>query len=217
MGNRKRPLKHVDDQDDLKVEGKWVRSWHEVTANFNLQHHTPAGKLWAAIQQRCKGGNPRYSGVEVGFQSFDEFADWCHACPGYLAVDETGHRYHLDKDLRGLGRRTYAPDTCCFIPAELNSLFTFSNASRGEYPIGVHWAKNEHRFKAQINRAKTKVYLGGFTSPMEAHRAWQVAKAEAFREAANTLPPLIVWLREPLLAHARRIDAEREAGMETIR
>lgn len=215
MGARARPLRHVTDPTDRKIDGLWVRSWHEAGEDFNVQHHTPAGKLWAAMRTRCKT-SPRYRGVKIKFADFQQFAEWCQSCPGYLEVDVAGRQYHLDKDLRGLGLREYGPDTCCFIPGELNSLFTFSSATRGRLPIGVHWAPAEGVFKAQIS-SRGKRYLGRFHTSEEAHREWQRAKAQEFRDRAAELPPLLAWLEQPLLAHARAIDAEREAGIETIR
>ena len=45
--------------------------------------------------------------------------------------------YHLDKDIIVKGNKVYSPQTCCFVPRELNALFTKRQNLRGKYPIGV--------------------------------------------------------------------------------
>lgn len=218
MGARARPLIHVDAETDARAaNGLWLRSWHEVGETCNTQFHSPAGKLWAAVKQRCRGVNPRYSEVVIGFRDFQDFAEWCSRCPGYREKDENGALFHLDKDLRGLGRKTYSEETCCFIPARLNSLFIYSNASRGRWPLGVHWAVREGCFKSQLSDAGKKIYLGRFTCPLKAHKAWQIGKIAVFEREASSLPHSIAWLRPYLLAHAQRVRAELTAGMETTR
>lgn len=46
-------------------------------------------------------------------------------------------RWQLDKDILVKGNKVYGPDTCCFVPSQINALFTKREAERGDLPIGV--------------------------------------------------------------------------------
>jgi len=80
----------------------------------------------------------------------------------------------LDKDL--LGDKLYSPDTCCFVPQWLNSLFLDSGRSRGKYPIGV--CKYRNKFEAQIRINNKHKYLGVFNTAKEAHSVYLKAKKQ---------------------------------------
>ena len=91
--------------------------------------------------------------------------------------------YSVDKDILVKGNKVYSPDTCCFVPREINSLLTKSNATRGVYPIGV--SKRGKRFSARSNfYGKTKK-LGMFDTPEEAFQAYKQAKETYIKDIAT--------------------------------
>ena len=91
--------------------------------------------------------------------------------------------YSVDKDILVKGNKVYSPDTCCFVPREINSLLTKSNATRGVYPIGV--SKRGKRFSARSNfYGKTK-RLGMFDTPEEAFQAYKQAKEAYIKDIAT--------------------------------
>jgi len=99
--------------------------------------------------------------------------------------------WHLDKDILVKGNKIYSPETCCFVPQELNSLFVKNNKIRGKYPIGVHYLKNQNRYKTSMKiDGKTK-YLGTFDTSEEAFQAYKTAKEAYIKEKANYWRPLI--------------------------
>ena len=50
------------------------------------------------------------------------------------------HDIVLDKDILVKGNKKYSEDTCCFVPVELNNLFTLNKAKRGELPcLRLKW------------------------------------------------------------------------------
>jgi hypothetical protein len=85
---------------------------------------------------------------------------------------------HLDKDLLIRGNRVYGPDTCIFVSLLVNSFMTESTASRGEWPIGVHWQKASEKFVAMCRNpfASKNEYLGRYDTPQQAHQAWLTRK-----------------------------------------
>ncbi len=86
----------------------------------------------------------------------------------------------LDKDLLFEGNRVYSPETCVFVTVLLMVFIVESDGIRGDYPIGVHFDKENMKFAAQCKDPFTKkqVNLGRYTCPQEAHLAWKKRKHE---------------------------------------
>jgi hypothetical protein len=76
-----------------------------------------------------------------------------------------------------------------------NSFVTASDASRGDYPIGVHLFKPTGRYRALCNNPFTgkKEHLGLFSTPEDAHEVWRKRKHElAQLQAARESDPRVV-------------------------
>ena len=84
-------------------------------------------------------------------------------------------RYHLDKDILVKGNKIYSPNTCCFVPQEINSLFIKDNSKRGSLPIGV---TNGYKgsFVAQVNFRGVIQYLGKYDTKEQAFNAYKKEK-----------------------------------------
>lgn len=95
--------------------------------------------------------------------------------------------YELDKDILVPGNTVYGPDTCCYVPQELNKLFTDSAAARGKYPQGVSLFKVSGKFHAQINYYGKVQHIGYFDNPEDAHKSWLIAKRAYIKEVALNL------------------------------
>lgn len=98
---------------------------------------------------------------------------------------ETNYKegWHVDKDILVKGNKVYSSETCCFVPQEINNLFTLRSNYRGALPIGVHKVGN--KFKAQISRYGVRIPLGDFDTPEEAFYTYKIAKEEYIKEVAN--------------------------------
>lgn len=147
--------------------------------------NTPYYKAWFSMLSRCY--NKRLQAIKhksyVG----------CTVCKEWLTLSNfkkwfdnplNGYHesYHLDKDIIIKGNRIYSPTTCCFVPAEINSLFTKTNALRGDCPIGV--VKSPHnRYIAKVNGRR--IYLGVFKTPEEAFAVYKDAKEKYVKELAE--------------------------------
>lgn len=73
------------------------------------------------------------------WHNFQNFAEWSINQIGY---DKSG--WELDKDILLKGNREYGPETCCFVPPQINCMFTLKRGFRGQYCIGVSknkWGK----------------------------------------------------------------------------
>ena len=128
---------------------------------------------------------PHYAGIEADprFLHFQEFAEWADRQIGSSNPD-----WHLDKDILQPGNRVYGPDTCLFLPPQLNCLLTTAKAARGKYPVGVGMRRTENNFMIRCSIDGEQVRLFGFSSPETAFAAYKVIKelnvkrlAEKFR------------------------------------
>lgn len=143
---------------------------------------------WIGILRRCydfkyQERQPTYrdSLVIKEWHNFQNFAQWFEE--NYNPEIMEG--WALDKDILLKGNKIYSPETCCFVPQEINNLFTKRQNKRGNNPIGVYLEKGTNKFKSQININKKKINLGRFNSPEEAFQAYKITKEQYIKQLAD--------------------------------
>jgi hypothetical protein len=101
---------------------------------------------------------------------------------------------HLDKDILIPGNKLYSPETCIFVPTEINNLLNSAaaiipqfNSSSSALPTGVFRSPKGVSFYAKISKYGQTVYLGSFSSPERAYEAFRKAKGRYMLELANSL------------------------------
>jgi hypothetical protein len=156
--------------------------WRPDPTNRKLQQTCPYYEKWRGMFQRCyseifKGRYPTYKDCEVcpEWHHFMEFRAWM--------VEQEWEGKSLDKDLKCRGNKIYSPETCLFIPQEVNTFLNLQERQRGELPIGV--SLRDGKFRSTIRREGKQRALGYFSSPEEAHREWLKAKLEQAAELAS--------------------------------
>ena len=130
----------------------------------------------------CQKRQPQYVGctVDESFRWFQHFAEWCNKQVGF------GNKgWHLDKDIILKGNKVYSENTCCFVPHEINVLFTNSKVARGDCPIGVSFNKREGKYKVSCRRESKLTHLGYYNTKDEAFLAYKTFKESVIKEAAN--------------------------------
>lgn len=140
---------------------------------------------WNKFLGRCYSNNiqekfPTYKGctVDERWHNFQVFAEWCeNNYKDYM------QGWHLDKDILVKGNKIYSPETCAFVPQEINTLFTKSNKSRGGLPVGVQ--KRENRYSATLSKDNKHIALGTYDTPEEAFEAYKIAKEAWIKEVAD--------------------------------
>lgn len=153
--------------------------------------HTKHYSLWKSMLRRCyvnkqKDIQPSYRicTADEHWHNFQNFAEW---------FDENWKPYmegwHLDKDILQKSNKVYSPETCCFVPQEINKLFTKRKTKRGKYPIGV--VKVGNKFQAQISLRGNYVYLGIFDTIELAFQVYKTAKEGYIKEIADEWKNLI--------------------------
>ena len=98
-------------------------------------------QLWSDMVRRCYSVkdhiNPRFRNyaectIVSDWSDCTKFGDWASQQKGFGL---TG--FCLDKDILFSGNKVYSPQTCCFVPREVNMCFTFRNSDRGDHPLGI--------------------------------------------------------------------------------
>jgi len=90
--------------------------------------------------------------------------------------------WHLDKDILVKGNREYSPQTCCFVPSEINILFSSCKIDKKELPKGV--CLNNGTGK-KYRCTFSKVYLGKFDTIEETFQVYKDAKEKRIKKIAD--------------------------------
>ena len=179
--------------------GYATRVWEELPKDGGRRVRKPVFvckyyKAWENMLKRCYSNkyleiNPTYIDASVcnewlsatAFKKWMEKQDWQGKC--------------LDKDIIVPRSKLYSPDTCAFVLNKTNSFVIASDASRGEYPVGVCLHKRKGKYQAYCNNPFTgkRECLGYYSTPEEAHEAWRKRKDDlAQRVAAKESDPRVV-------------------------
>ena len=152
--------------------------------------HPKLHMFWSGMLFR--GYNDKYYGnntymdvtVDFRFHNFQYFAEWAEQ--NYYEIN--GERMTLDKDVLFKGNKIYSPETCCFLPNNLNVMFTKRQIDRGELPIGVtrkdDCTQNPYRVSMSMD-GKGAVHIGCFPTPEKAFVAYKEAKEKEIEKQAN--------------------------------
>lgn len=135
----------------------------------------PSYNTWVSMLRRCydaayKTRKPTYNDCSV-----------CDSWHNYTTFDKWFSEHHidgceLDKDLLIYGNKTYSPDTCVFVPREINMILVNKKSCRGKYPQGVSFRTNRNKFVAQIAIQGKQTGLGYFEDPLSAYIKYRDAK-----------------------------------------
>lgn len=154
--------KGVNDADYLtqkvrKVNGKSQKVWV-----------CPFYSTWVSLIRRCysrvyQAKQTTYQGCALcdDWHYFSKFKDWM--------VTQDWEGKALDKDILKRGFPLYSPDTCVFVPQHLNN-FMLDNKTQKKsgLPLGVGLTK-DGKYKARMNKQHSRLSLGYFKTPEEAH------------------------------------------------
>jgi hypothetical protein len=218
---------YIHNVADFKDEsGLWVKTKFVL----GVQIRTRSTTLWRTLSNKCDdNGNVQnirqrcYAGVSNAFESYQEFTDWCQDQYGYMRQELNGRFWSLDKDVLVPGNRIYGPDTCLFVPFKVNNTFiTPMTREKYTYPMGVYKDKERKlsgSFYAGIRNTgnKNPTVLGKFDTEMEAHRAWQLAKADIILSLSQDAEIKDhVKLQTALISRANMLISDAALGKETI-
>ena len=94
--------------------------------------------------------------------------------------------YSLDKDLLFPGNRVYSPQTCCFIPPEINTRLISHSKRKTEQPIGVTVDKKQGGYQVIVKQhGKSKRIGNKYSDIISAVNAYCLFKKEYIKEIAE--------------------------------
>ena len=149
---------------------------------------------WYSMMQRCYDEKihekePTYIDCEVcnEWLCFQNFAKWYY--DNYYEIK--GQKMCLDKDILYKGNEIYSPDTCVFVPNNINMLFVKCNNKRGEYPIGICYNKQHEKFVVKCSvydfkeNKNKRIFLGYHDTPEKAFQIYKQFKEKYIKEVAD--------------------------------
>ena len=146
-------------------------------------------ELWKSMLKRChserlKKVKPHYRDVTCynEWLSFSSFVMWVNKEADYKGKPTD---LELDKDIIVKGNRVYSPDTCSFVPQEVNKPLSSGKACRGKYPVGVVFNRTGGRLSVSLGCDGEKRYLGLYDTPEEAFAVYKVAKEAHVKVVAD--------------------------------
>ena len=158
------------------MKGKVPLHWWEGDKYVTEEHYS----TWSAIFQRCYNGKSKYHvdcEVVEDWWLLSEFWKWMDT----KEWKRNGEKFSLDKDLLFPGNTLYGPDTCMFVPQQINTMFTVRQAARGDLPLGVTLRKDTNKYLVHCHQDGKIVHGGYFNDPQIAHKVWQEMKLEEMK------------------------------------
>ena len=165
-------------------EGKY-----KVSENGKL---TKVYNTWKDMLRRCydekyQEKHPTYNACEVctEWHNFQAFAEW-YENNYYQIEDEV---ISLDKDILSKGNKIYSPETCVFVPQNINTLFTKCDKSRGNDPIGTS-KRPFGNYQVYCNNGYGD-YLGVYSTKEEAFKIYKHHKEKIIKEVIDSYEGII--------------------------
>lgn len=137
-------------------------------------------KLWQSMRHRLMD-REEYKDVTMcaEWETYEGFLEWFNSSEFSNCRDELGNFYFLDKDVLGGQRRLYSPETCAFIPQQLNNMFKRKISSM---KAGVQYLSGKAKpYRAYINYNRKHIHLGYYLTEDEAHSKFLEARKECLK------------------------------------
>jgi hypothetical protein len=111
------------------------------------------------------------------WHNFQVFAEWFE--------NNYKEDWQLDKDILVKGNKIYSPETCCFVPQEINLTLGTKVGKKSTLPVGVHLHIKTGKYKTQIHKNNKVYHIGLFNTPEEAFQAYKTEKEKHIKEVAD--------------------------------
>lgn len=113
--------------------------------------------------------------ISDSFKYFMDFRRWAE---GQGFGSHNKHLVDLDKDILVSGNNEYSTEKCAFVIQRINKIIVTGQGGCGIYPLGVRLENRTGKFVAVICVHGKPKHLGTYTTPEQAHKAWQLSKAQ---------------------------------------
>lgn len=138
---------------------------------------------WKSILARCYC--PKFQEENKTYKGCQICEEWKHLSNYKKWFDENYiEGYQLDKDLFGHNSHIYSPQTCCFIPQDLNNIIKGIRPARGPLKQGV---RKQYRIYYGVFRHKRIRYKKKFNNPDDAHVFYIQTRNRVFTDFATQM------------------------------
>lgn len=165
----------------------------DINGKRTLEYSTWTSMLNRCYDEKYQEKCPTYKSVAVckEWMNFQNFAKWYE--DNYPKIEDI--KFHLDKDLlqENIKNKIYSPDTCTFLPHNVNLFLDNKQSNNTSGYIGVSWFKRDKKWEAQINlfgEERKQKHLGLFTTPEQASESYQEARGIESEKVKNYLRSL---------------------------
>lgn len=162
---------------------------HNVLCNVGINDidnacNEPYYKYWSRMIKRC---------YYINRLSQRNTYSSCSVCEEWLLLSNFKkwfdkhyvEGWELDKDILVKGNKIYSPNTCCFVPQDVNKLFTRHECLRGDLPIGVSKTNSiTNPYRAYFSDGGFRT-LGVYKTFQDAFNAYKIAKERRIKEIAD--------------------------------
>ena len=139
-------------------------------------------QVWDCMLNRCYDKkhhikHPSYANCSVceEWLRFSNFKTWFDA--NYI------DGCYLDKDVLVKGNKVYSPETCCFVPREINNVIENARSRRGNTPMGVF--ERNGRYLSYVRVSGKRIYLGTFDTIEQAFEIMKERKEMYIKDLAR--------------------------------
>ena len=140
---------------------------------YDFKSNKKRCRVWSSMLQRVYSNNySAYKGctVDERWHNFQNFAKWYEE--NYI------EGFELDKDILVKGNKIYSPETCCFVPLEINTIF------KNDRQKGYNKTVDEN-FIVRVNKTNYRETIGRFNTELEAFQAYKKVKEAYIKEVAD--------------------------------
>jgi hypothetical protein len=151
---------------------------------------------WKSMIKRCfdnqeKEKHQTYKDVTCcnEWLLYENFYEWIHSQENFNKWKEN-EKWDIDKDILIKGNKIYSSETCCLVPQSINVLFVTHYPHRGNCLIGTYYDSNRNQYVARCSNTydypkKTGVFLGRYTTQLEAFNAYKKYKENLIKRIAK--------------------------------
>lgn len=164
----------------LNVHGVGVNDYNGAVVNNG--EVLKSYQVWDCMLNRCYDKkhhikHPSYANCSVceEWLRFSNFKMWFDA--NYI------DGCYLDKDILVKGNKVYSPQTCCFVPREINNVIENARSRRGNTPMGVF--ERNGRYLSYVRVNGKRIYLGTFDTIEQAFEIMKERKEMYIKDLAR--------------------------------
>lgn len=149
---------------------------------------------WHDMINRCYNDKfherqSQYKGCTVceEWLNYSNFKVWCDK------NKTAGMSLDLDKDILFKRNKMYSPETCCFVPHAINTLFLNCKKNRGDFPLGVHFDKSKGKCHTEMSFMGRRIELGTFETSESAFARYKEYKEDFIQDLAEQYKDVIPY------------------------